>query len=381
MIIHPFLISKGEKPPVPGVGHRVRFFDYDGTLLKTQYIETGNNATAPTLPDYSIETEDRPALVFQTWDKSLYNIQKDTDFGAIYKTADGKTYLYIELTKTTGLSPSLCIDKLNTNEMTIEWGDSIVETNSDSGNITLNHTYANYGKYKIRISFTGTTVNYRLGHNSVATSLFAGSLAYSASLKSLYMGDNITTLRNYAISNCPNLRKITIPTLVSTLGIYCFRNCYSLPFVITPYFATLVDTGVFQNCYSLSNVIISGGITTIGNSSFSNNFNLKNIILPEGLTNLNNDAFSNCRSLRKIIIPSTVTTIGTLVFSGNVSMQYYKFLPITPPSFANSNVLSDINAGCKVYTPDNSLNAYKATTNIDIYADYMYELSEFEEVE
>jgi hypothetical protein len=380
-IIHPFLISKGEKPPVPGTGHRLRFFDYDGTLLKTQYVETGNNATAPIMPDYSIETEDRPALIFQTLSGSLYNIQKDIDFGAIYKTADGKTYLYIELTPTTGLSPSICIDKLNTNEMTIDWGDETIETNSDSGNITLNHTYANYGKYKIRISFTGTVVNFKLGHNSDATSLFAGSLAYSASLKGLYIGDNISTLQNYALDYCINLTKITIPTLVNSLGTYCFRNCYSLPFIITPYLATLVNVGVFQNCYSLSNIILSAGIEKIGNSAISNNFSLKDIIFPDGLTTFNNYSMAVARTLRKITVPASVTTLGTQVFYSAVNMLYYKFLSTTPPTMANINVFENINILCKIYVPDASLEAYKTATNWSVYADYIYPLSEFEEVE
>ena len=381
-IIHPFLIRKGEKPPVPGTGNRVRFFDYDGTLLKTQYVETGNNATPPTLPDYSVEAEDRPALVFQTWNNSIYNIQRDTDLGAIYKTNDEKTYMYMEFTPITGKSPTLYINKTDTTALVIDWGDGTIETNSTNGNITLNHTYTNYGRYRILMGYPGYNVFWKIGHGTSSTTFFGDTgNTYSPCLKGLYIGGNISTIQNYGLSDCYNLKKLTMPTLMSTLDNYCFKNCYLLPFVITPYFATLVNAGVFQNCYSLSNIILSAGIEKIGNSAISNNFSLKDIIFPDGLTTFNNYSMAVARTLRKITVPASVTTLGTQVFYGAVNMLYYKFLSTTPPTMANINVFENINLLCKIYVPDNSVDVYKTAINWDTYADYIYPLSEFEEVE
>lgn len=382
MIIHPFLIRKGEKPPVPGMGHRVRFYDYDGTLLKTQYVETGNNAVPPTLPDYSVATEDRPAITFQAWNNSIYNIQRDTDLGAIYKTNDDKTYLYMEFTPTTGKSPTLFINKTDTTSLTVDWGDTTVETNTTNGNTTLDHTYAEYGKYTIKIYFEGTyNIKWKIGQNASSTTLFGDiGNTYSPCLKGLYLGGNISTLSDYSLRYCYNLTKITMPTLVSTVGSYCLENCFSLDFFITPYFATIVDTSVFQNCYSLAKVIPTNGITLINNSAFANNFSLKDIILPDGLTTFNNSSFSNNRTIRKFIIPANVTTLGTLVFSGNVAVKYYIFLPTTPPTMADINVFTQINPLCKIYVPDESVEAYKTVTNWDTYADHIYPLSEFKEV-
>lgn len=381
MIIHPFLINKGEKPPIPGTGHRVRFYDYDGRLLKTNYVETGGTAVPPTLPDYSVPTDDRPALVFQTWNNSLFNITEDTDLGAIYKTVDNKTYLYIELTKIIGLSPTLYINKTNTNTLTINWGDGTTETNNNSGNITLNHTYANYGKYKITISFSGYNVFWKIGHNTSETELFGNNSVYAASLKALYLGGNISTIQDYGLGHCYNLKKLTIPTLVSSFGIYCFRFCYSLKFFIGLSFATATPTGMMYNCYGLKQFIWSKVYTAMGVGTFTNCYSLEDIVLYTSLISVGDEAFYICRNLEKLTIPSTVTSVGALTFSEATKVKYYKFLSTTPPTLANSNAFTNINPLCKIYVPDESINAYKTATNWSVYADYIYPLSEFMEVE
>ena len=51
-------------PIIEGEGeHEVRFVDYDGTLIKVQYVDDGESATAPDLP-----THDR--LTFVEWNRT-----------------------------------------------------------------------------------------------------------------------------------------------------------------------------------------------------------------------------------------------------------------------------------------------------------------------
>lgn len=378
-IIHPFLIRKGEKPPVPGVGHRVRFYDYDGTLLKTQYVASGGTAIAPTLPDYSVATADRPALIFQAWNNSLYNIQQDTDFGAIYKTADGKTYLYMEFTPTTGKSPTLYINKTDTTALVIDWDDTTVETNTTNGNTTLTHTYAEYGKYTIKIYVEETAnVKWKIGQNSSSATLFGSTgNTYSPCLKALYIGGNISAIQNYGLGHCYNLKKLTMPTLVDTLGIYALRNCYGLEFFIGLYLATTVPQGLFYYCYGLKKVILSSNYTALADDTFLYCVGLEEVFLPTGLLTIGEETFNYCRNLKKIVIPSSVTTLGDTVFNECVNMMEYIFLSSAPPTIG-TDIFKVINLGCKIYVPDDSLNAYKIATNWSVYADYIYPLSEYE---
>ena len=90
----------------------VRFIDYDGTILKEQRVNSGEDATAPTVP-----THDN--LTFQGWNAVFTSVTRSIDVGAIYITTDGKTYLYVTVAPSTGLSPILYLNKATTDELTV----------------------------------------------------------------------------------------------------------------------------------------------------------------------------------------------------------------------------------------------------------------------
>ena len=60
----------------------VTFYDYDGTtILKTQQVEQGGNATAPTAPEHE-------GYTFIGWDKDFTNVQSDLKVTAQYRQND-----------------------------------------------------------------------------------------------------------------------------------------------------------------------------------------------------------------------------------------------------------------------------------------------------
>ncbi len=62
----------------PKNGYRVRFYDYDDTLLKTEYVMPGADATPPSTPVHT-------GLTFQKWNPSPKSIQKNTDIWAVFE--------------------------------------------------------------------------------------------------------------------------------------------------------------------------------------------------------------------------------------------------------------------------------------------------------
>ena len=122
----------------------VRFFDFDGTILKQELVAAGGTVTAPLIPTHEY-------LTFHSWNNALTNIQSDLDVGAIYNTTNGKSYLFITVNSITGLSPTLYFNKSTTSLMTINWGDNSTSTSTTSGNQNISHTYAVAGDYIITI--------------------------------------------------------------------------------------------------------------------------------------------------------------------------------------------------------------------------------------
>ena len=77
--------TRNADPSTPVVRHTVKFIDWDGTVLKTEVVEDGKDATAPTNPV-------RNGYTFTGWDKSLSNIKDDMEIKAQYtKNTDPTT--------------------------------------------------------------------------------------------------------------------------------------------------------------------------------------------------------------------------------------------------------------------------------------------------
>lgn len=111
----PFIIKSGE----PTEGNRIRYYDYDGTLLKTQYVKNGGKSTPPDDPN-----PDPDFLIFKEWthtESELSNIQYDIDVGATYDTVDNKTYLFCVFDEFD--QPTLYLNSPNSVNITIDWGD------------------------------------------------------------------------------------------------------------------------------------------------------------------------------------------------------------------------------------------------------------------
>jgi hypothetical protein len=396
----------------PSTGtYLVRFFDIDGTILKEERRNAGQDATAPSNPTY-----DSTYLTFAEWNQSFTNVQNDIDVGAIYNTIDGKTYLFLRITDTTGLQPTLQLNKSTTDLMTINWGDATTNTTSTSGNVNITKTaaYSTIGDYVVSIECAGIyAVNgggFLLGNN----------VTYSRCLRFAYLGSNFrmsssrgfeanssleyisinkqsTNLAGQDFWNCSSLKHCNLPTNSTLTGQGAFQSNFSLISLSIPPTNSNYD-GMFRSCFSLRKVVITGCTSLADNTPFVNNAALQEIVVPNAVTAIGGLTFLGCRSLVKVKMTtslititasmmqlctslkeiefgSAVTSIQAQAFDGNVACLEYTFLSTTPPTLAATSAFSGINAACKIYVPDASVAAYKAATNWVTYANYIYPLS------
>jgi hypothetical protein len=351
----------------------VRYIDYDGTILKSQWVDSGEDATPPSAPSHD-------NLTFQEWSNSSTNITQDKTIGATYITADGKTHFNIRTTVVGGKALVLYLNKSDASTLTVDWGDGTSSTFTNSGNFdTGTHTYPDYGDYTIKMWISSGTGTYGFGHVSSSSTVVGGSVQNQRNmLISCFVGSNVTSIGNYAFYYCRSLSSITIPDGVTSIGNDAFRGCSPLSSITIPDGVTSIGNYAFYYCRSLSSITIPDGVTSIGSNAFYYCSPLSSITIPDGVTSIGNYAFCNCYSLSSITIPDGVTSIGSNAFYNCLSMSQYVFLSTTPPILVATNAFSSILSSTKIYVPDASVDAYKAATNWAIYGDYIYPISEME---
>lgn len=139
---------------------------------------------------------------------------------------------------------------------------------------------------------------------SIGNTAFANCKTLSGSL---IIPNGVTSIGEYAFSECEELTSITIPNTVTSIGEEAFYSCYkienaTMPTIAIPFIAKTV----------LKSVVINGG-TEIPDKAFYNCYALTSVELPDSITSIGEYAFYYCK-ITSIEIPSEVTSIGKYAF-------------------------------------------------------------------
>ena len=126
-------------------------------------------------------------------------------------------------------------------------------------------------------------------------------------MASVDIPDGITTIGEFAFSECNSLTEATIPDSVTSIERYAFYYC-SLSDITIPDGVTSIGECTFAFCESLEHVTIPSSVIEIGKSAFDYCCSLRSITIPEGVQYIGKRAFANC-SLTSVTIPDSVIII------------------------------------------------------------------------
>ncbi len=208
-----------------------------------------------------------------------------------------------------------------------------------SGAAGPNSEFVLYGDGRMIINGTGqVNPNNQWSFSTWPTGYTSAQDAIRATrsmVKTLEVGQGITTLSNQAFSDMTKLYDVTLPASLTTINQRAFALDSSLLSISIPASVTTIAQGTFFDCSSLSSVY-----------------------LPEGLLQINANAFDGCTSLRTIEIPANVNQIGSQAFANCGSLTEIYF-------YGNAPMISGdafLNVRADVYYPVDN-DSWNATIN------------------
>ena len=164
------------------------------------------------------------------------------------------------------------------------------------------------------------------------------------SLTNVTIPDRVTSIGNEAFYYCKSLTSVTIPDSVTSIGSYAFDGCTSLTSITIPDSVTSIGDRAFYNCTSLTSVTIPNSVTSIRDSTFKNCTSLTSVTIPDSVTSIDNYAFYSCWDLTSVTIPDSVTSIGYYAFYSCTSLT-----SVTIPDSV-TNIGDDAFKGCMSLT-------------------------------
>ena len=164
---------------------------------------------------------------------------------------------------------------------------------------------------------------------------------FGAQVKEYIIGDDVTSIGDYAFSGCNGLTSITLPNRVTSIGDYAFYDCNCLTSVTIGNSVTSIGDHAFEGCKDLNTVFLNcsavGGwfagntnikkvvlgesVQTIELRAFQGCVGLSSITISEGVTSIGHEAFYGCYDLSSVTIPSSVTSIGAHAFYDCVNVS------------------------------------------------------------
>ncbi len=135
--------------------------------------------------------------------------------------------------------------------------------------------------------------------------------------------NSVTSIGDYAFSNCSSLTSITIPKSVTSIEKDAFYSCKALTSITIPNSVTSIGNGAFAWCEGLTSIIIPNSVTSIGDFAFDNCSSLTSITIPNSVTSIGEEAFYGCSSLKSIKIPKGLTNIGSDAFPDHTKVRHF----------------------------------------------------------
>lgn len=161
---------------------------------------------------------------------------------------------------------------------------------------------------------------YLKNSNSSSMSL---NLLFGDQVEEYVFGNNVEQIGNFLLYKCSKVKKVTLGNSIKSIGYEAFKDCVSLTAIDIPSSVQEISTNAFEGCTSLKSVSIDS--QTFLNQKFNAQFSCKDYFgeqvekytIGKNVTSIGNYAFAGCNNITAYILncPSTCL-FGSNALSG-----------------------------------------------------------------
>ncbi len=198
-----------------------------------------------------------------------------------------------EITKYTGSDSELTVPKEIDGYEIVSISEGAFSKNKNISSVTIPDTVTEIGK-----------------------NAFAGSY-----VKTVKMGENLTTLGENAFFQCVYLEDITLSPSIKEIPNSCFYSCTRLENIEIPEGVEFIDDSAFWGCSHLVNISLPSSLISIGSYSFAENIKLEKLTLPENLGEIKSYAFFQCSALKELNLPNSTKRVGEFSFAECTALE------------------------------------------------------------
>ena len=222
------------------------------------------------------------------------------------------------------------------------------------------------------------TVTFRGLHSYSFYNEYSGSVVIPATVTHNGTTYPVTSIGEFAFSECSELTSIDLPNSITEIGQVAFGDCPGLTSIViesgNPRYDSrnncnaIIETANNTLIVGCKNTTIPNSVTAIGPGAFYGCTGLTSIDIPNSVTAIGHWAFCGCEGLTSIVIPNLVTEIYDGAFSCCYELRdvYCYIADLSRVSSGNElfNLLNFGNySGRTLHVPQGTADAYRADKN------------------
>ncbi|MHB9140699.1 MAG: leucine-rich repeat domain-containing protein [Paludibacter sp.] len=197
-----------------------------------------------------------------------------------------------------------------------------------------------------------------LNCNLVIKNYSTGAVSPFSTISFLSIGENVSSIGDYAFIGSTNLKNIIVPNAVTSIGQSTFAGCSSVTGITLGSSVAQIGSGVFTGCSSLLNINVDNANTTYSsiNAVVFSKDQLTFIQYPTGrsgeyeipdfVKTIGTNAFMSCQGLQSIIIPQSITSVQSSAFANCSGLTSVSIGHIDNISSAVVSIASDAFTSC-----------------------------------